>query len=218
MTTLNKCENGHYWDPSMYPSCPICDGATGGVDRLRDNAASQGWQNNPSNPYGQTVPMGDQRRDETVSLQPTQPVDEDELGGHTTPAPTLFAPDMDNGQQTETNIRPTVGWLVCTKGLFLGQSFVIYPNNNFVGRDIHSDICLSKDFQVTSNKHLKITYDIKHNQFFVTAGESKNVTYHNENPLLNSAKLESFDQLEIGQSTFVFVPFCGDRFVWNKEM
>lgn len=56
MAQLKQCANGHYFDPSMYSTCPYCSGKSSGIDRsIADYNIKT---SNPlSGPYSSTTEM-----------------------------------------------------------------------------------------------------------------------------------------------------------------
>ena len=39
--------------------------------------------------------------------------------------------------------------------------------------------------------------------------------YHNDDEVIGSVELKPYDRIEMGQSTLLFVPFCGASFSWD---
>ncbi len=121
-------------------------------------------------------------------------------------------------EKTVVNIQsaPVVGWLVCTKGKHLGESFQLYDGNNSIGRGNSNDVVLFKEQGVSSNKHAIITYEPKKRYFLIQSGDSHGLTYLNDDLVTTPQKIEIYDSIEFGESAFVFVPLCGEKFSWEK--
>lgn len=111
---------------------------------------------------------------------------------------------------------PVVGWLVCTKGKHLGESFQLYDGNNSIGRGDSNDVVLFKEQSVSSNKHAIITYEPRKRGFYIQAGDSHGLTYLNGDWVTSTQKIEIYDSIEFGKSAFVFVPLCGEKFSWEE--
>jgi hypothetical protein len=111
---------------------------------------------------------------------------------------------------------PVVGWLVCSNGVEKGKDYRIHFGQNSVGRDNNMDIVL-KDNGISRAGHCFITYDYKHNSFVIHSGISHGVIYKNGELVAGVASLVAFDVLELGESKFIFVPFCGENFKWEQE-
>ena len=48
-------------------------------------------------------------------------------------------------------------------------------------------------------------------------GDSNGLVYHNEAAVYTPTILGAYDLIEMGDSKFVFVPFCGDNFMWEDK-
>ena len=110
---------------------------------------------------------------------------------------------------------PVVGWLVCVKGEYLGQSFNLKAGQNFIGRALNMDVPLAKDTSVSRNKHAIITYDPQNRVFFIQPGESNGLTYLNNNLLLAHQPINAYEKIKVGNSELIFVPCCGEQFAWE---
>jgi len=138
-----------------------------------------------------------------------------------TPKKADIEPDTGNRTvgafQNAHQVEPVVGWIVCIKGAEQGKDYHIYARINTIGRREDMDICLSHDMTVSmTNTHARIAYDPRHNSFQLIPGESINNIYLNDEPVYIPTKLAAYDRIEIGESTFSFVPFCGERFTWAE--
>lgn len=239
---LIQCPNGHFYDQEQFASCPYCQGAGSSFndsDRVTDcftpggNYGSGnnnfgggdmgvtqgfmggGYDNNPG--FGSAPSDVNKSEDITrpLNVKPqSQPSDDDRTMAYfewNTPGKTQEnkAPEVHNGH-------PVVGWLVCTGGSNFGKSFCLYSGKNFIGRSADMDICLQGDETISRFKHAIITYEPRARKFFAQPGESHELFYVNDNVVLTSAELNDRDEISVGQTTLVFVPFCDDRFGWEK--
>ncbi|MEE3429015.1 MAG: FHA domain-containing protein [Ruminococcus sp.] len=162
-----------------------------------------------------------------------RPIQGGQRGGKPTPAPQKAAPvsggnlgaDVEDVQKTvgifvnnknNTSTQPVVGWLVCVDGDHFGEDFRICMGRNFIGRAKTMDIVLSKDAHVSRDKHAVIVYEPKNNMFVIQAGESKELTYLNEEVVLSPKELAPYDTITLGSTKLLFVPFCSDKFKWEQ--
>lgn len=121
---------------------------------------------------------------------------------------------------SETSIKsePVVGWIVCIKGEHFGESFNISAGRNSVGRAPINKIVISNDNAVSREKHLWITYDPKHREFFIQPGESSGLTYLNDESVMEYRKLKAKDIIEFGKGSYIFVPLCDKDFSWEEYL
>ena len=157
----------------------------------------------PDKPIGNyesvTVPVSPWKK----PVHPEPPVD------GTVPQP----PQNDDEEILPQNC--VVGWLVAVGGPYIGRSFELHHEYNYIGRET-GDIMLAKDMQVSRVKNAWVMYSGRNNRFKFGAGESSNIVYVNNDELAanSSVVLKPYDKIEIGTSKFRFVPFCCDKFQW----
>lgn len=106
------------------------------------------------------------------------------------------------------------GWLVCTKGEDKGRDYRIYKGNNFLGRDYGMDIRIENDSSISRKNHCSIIYEPMQSKFYIKPME--NIIYVNGEMLDGSMELKSGQKLEIGNSEFVFIAFCGEERKWEE--
>lgn len=114
---------------------------------------------------------------------------------------------------------PAVGWLVCVKGVYYGQSFPLKSGVNKVGRSPDLDVQLLRDDSVSRSAVVKIIYDAKGDEFNALPGDSSSLCYINGQALYSRVLLAGFEEIELGdeeKNKFVFVPLCGERFQWSR--
>lgn len=197
---MKRCPNGHYYDPSLYQDCPYCRGASANVN-LGVPPQPQPGATMPVRPMDRMTP-------------PPAP------GPAPSPAP---APSFGDAQKTvaviqqKTGINPVVGWMVCVDGLDKGKDFRLQDGNNFIGRSRKMDICLESDEAVSRENQGVISYDSRHKAFYAAPGTGQNLMYLNGEPLMMIHELKPYDRLELGSTTLMFMPLCGEEFQWEKE-
>ncbi len=113
-------------------------------------------------------------------------------------------------------VEPVVGWLVCIKGEYRGESFKLKSGRNFIGRAANMDIVLSADYSISRNKHAAVVYEPRSRQFIVTAGDSRGLSYLNGEVILSNMKMNAYDVLEIGATSMMLIPCCGENFSWDE--
>lgn len=228
-TKLIQCSNGHYYDAEQYKSCPYCQSVKGksfsDIDRVTDSFISKD--------DSRTMPMehiSDSTRGMQTGVQTTAVQNQSaNLGGSyqdaynegkTVPyfgdfTGTDISSDANSIVKTR-NPQPVVGWLVCIEGTNYGHSFYLYAGKNFIGRASDMDICLKGDGSVSRTKHAIITYEPKERKFFAQPGESHELFYVNDNVVLTSVELKDRDEISVGKTKLVFVPFCNSKYGWEK--
>ena len=119
---------------------------------------------------------------------------------------------------SNASTEPVVGWLICVKGCHFGECFAIYAGNNSIGRGNSNRIVLGKDNTVSGTKHAWITYEPKRREFYIMPGESSGLTYLNDDIIMSSQKIKSYDQVELGAGKYVFLALCGEQFTWEDYL
>lgn len=112
---------------------------------------------------------------------------------------------------------PVVGWLVAVKGPDKGRDFRITSERNFIGRSERMDISIPNDSSISRENHAVVSFNPKNSTFRLFPGDSKGLVYLNDEELISPELLKPYDRIEIGATELMFVPFCGDSFVWEKE-
>jgi len=49
-------------------------------------------------------------------------------------------------------------------------------------------------------------------------GDSEGLVYLGDEAVYVPTEVESYDRIEMGQSVFVYVAFCGENFVWEPKV
>ncbi len=207
---LKKCNNGHSYDPSITPECPECAKLRGKTVPLNADAA------NAFQDYGKTEPL--HKKTEPVNMERKGKWADvrkiDELDGDmdeytpTIPVDLIKNKEMKNGM-------PVTGWLVCVEGPCKGMDFKIHSEYNYIGRASSMDICISGDSSISRENHALLAYDSLERAFFFAPSSGGSIVRVNGKAVLGSIKLEAYDRIVIGQSQFLFIPFCGEKFEWE---
>ena len=64
---------------------------------------------------------------------------------------------------------------------------------------------------------IKLVFDPKNKETVLLPGDSNGLVYLNGNAVYSPERLEEDSVIEIGNSKFLFVAFCGDKFMWTDE-
>ena len=169
-----------------------------------------------ASPLGGGAPVGG-----TVPLTGgyTAPV----TGGYTAPMTGgMGGASRDEGQtiaviHQQLGIDPVVGWLVAINGAEKGRDYRIHSDNNYIGRSEKMDICIRGDDTISRVNHAVIAYDTRERMFYFAPGEGRSINRVNGKAMLGTVILNPYDELEIGVTKLIFIPFCGERFEWKSE-
>lgn len=208
---FTECANGHLYDSDQYASCPYCGRD---VKRIEFGTADSG--------IGKTAPVG---AGFGVGAMPHEAVRNEAIGATVAPQSYLRQKEEEENTgktvgvfQKKMNLEPVVGWLVCIEGADKGKDFRIWAKNNTVGRSEKMDICIKGDTTISRENHVRLAYDGKHNNFHLIPAENTNNIYLNDEPVYLPTMLKSYDVIELGDSKFVFVPFCNEKFTWQDGL
>lgn len=193
--TIRRCERGHYYNAEKNKTCPKCE------EEKNRNSLKFEMDNPNSIKSRVTVASAHYEKLYTDSRNSKNTVDE----GHTV--------GIYNFENMERE--PAVGWLVCIKGEEEGISFPLKVGRNFIGRGDDMDVVLRKDHAVSRNKHAIVLYEPKKRIFIAQPGESRSLVYLNDELLLSSKPLKTYDVLAVGETELSFMPFCGPKFSWE---
>lgn len=112
---------------------------------------------------------------------------------------------------------PVVGWLVVLEGPGRGRSVPLGYGMNTIGRDPSNRAPLPfDDPQISRLKHATLAYDPRGGKFFIQHGDSTNLTYLEDAPVLAPTEITSGQSIRLGDSTVLrFVALCGPDFRWD---
>ncbi len=216
---LKKCQNGHYYDASIYEECPTCKetqygGRTMGLSEERETPFPIPPQDERTAPLqdGYTAPV---QNGYTAPLKDgyTVPLTDDRYAGPR---------NLDDGQTVavvhqELGIDPVVGWLVSVSGQEKGRDYRIHSDNNFIGRSETMDIRIRGDETISRINHAVVAYDTRDKIFYFAPGGGRSINRVNGKAVLAMVPLNAYDEIEIGRTRLIFVPLCGERFEWKNE-
>lgn len=203
---LVKCANGHYYDADKFYQCPHCK-------ELLNHDVTQ------------TVPLeapAPQEESHTMDLDAKQQVLRDELQEELSKSMVNAQiaveeePDLTVGYYANLIGRePVVGFLICTKGGYYGESFNLKSGRNFIGRASNMDIVLDMDPTVSRERHAVIFYEPHERVFYAQPGDSHGILYLNDKVVLDHVILKAYDVISVGNTKLMFIPCCGPDFCWE---
>lgn len=230
---FTECANGHLYDSEQYAVCPYCNGGGNRIEFGGGGASDIGKTAPVGGGFG---PSGGGPVSSGGSFGSSDATTAPGMGGGfagmgdigSTVAPQSYRKAMEEKEedmgktvgvfQKKMNMEPIVGWLVCIDGPDKGKDFRIWAKNNTIGRSEKMDICIKGDTTISRENHARLAYDEKHNNFHLIPAESTNNIYLNEEPIYIPTKLGDYDLIEFGDSKFVFVPFCNEKFTWGNGL
>lgn len=181
-----RCENGHYYDADKSATCPYCAGAFSGGD-------------------DKTVSLN-QALSEEKTVSYAQNADEEKTVAFSASAGR-------EPQEKEEICSPVVGWLVCVKGPERGRDYRLQAGRNFIGRSIDMDVCIREDSAISRENHASIVFDPRSGRHVLLPGESTETKLNGES-VGSIHDLKDGDELELGETTMCFVPFCKEGRNW----
>lgn len=204
---ITRCKNGHWYDANVNKSCPHCK---------RDSEKL-------------SIRLDDiEEDDRTISIAEVDLSLGEELGSIISDSvnnsiPNDGAASAEDGDRTipfgffgMMEIQPATGWLVCMTGSERGRDYRLHTGKNFVGRSTSMDVVLIDDKTISREKHCSVVYDPKGNGFYVSA-ENGNLTYVNDKMIDSPVTIQEGDQITIGETKLMFIPFCKEGRIWEKE-
>lgn len=210
---LTTCPNGHFYDADKYASCPYC------VPQDDAEAVTEALKTEDFSVHA--------AQEKTVQ----QPVNENVNAAQKKPQPSFVNTAVRGWEEPEEDenctvgyyaqvigVEPVVGWLVCVKGAYRGESFKLKSGRNFIGRAANMDIVLGADQSVSRLRHAAVVYDPKSRAFIVAAGDARELCYLNGEVVISSQKLQAYDVLTLGNTELMLIPLCGEKFSWDDTM
>ncbi len=111
---------------------------------------------------------------------------------------------------------PVVGWVVVTDGPGKGSAVQLGAGQNTLGRSEKARTRIDfGDDEISRDSHAIITYDPKHNKYYIRPGTGTNLAYVEDEPVLSPIPLTSGSDIVLGSTTIRFVALCDDSFVWS---
>lgn len=198
MSNLQKCPNGHMYDPSTNSQCPHCRSkqTTGGMTEAATGTKTAPVQGASPFASAKTEPL----------LSP--PSGEGLRSAATTPGFITQA----EGEARPFN--PIVGWLVAIEGPARGQDFRLVSGKNVIGREAPASVQIAGDEQI-SRSHATLYYYPKVNAFYLE-DHSTHGTFHKGEPVIQRTRVESMEVIELGKTKLLLRALCDASFTWEE--
>lgn len=221
-----QCPNGHYYNPQIHSSCPICaQEAAGGIPATDQVAGSFAKTESPyagagasAGSFGKTESpyAGGDMSGGQGSFVKTEPA----MSGGVSPSadsaspfePTIIGGDISSD---ESQTAPVVGWLVCIDGAMRGVDFRIHAGYNYIGREV-GDIHITGDQQISRQNHAMVAYDETDMVYFAGPSAGRNLVKVNGKTVFNAVEIHNYDVISLGTTKLMFVGLCGEHFNWKR--
>lgn len=237
-----RCPHGHYYDDSRFSNCPHCGITVGKEAPQKDQGQPEGkkrfwrWMDHektvalsrrPDIDDGKTVARRPEMDDgKTVALSRKSDVipgerkeAETDTDSKTVALESVVADDDQKTVSYYSGAKGNdyvTGWLVCTAGPEKGRDYRLHHGFNRIGRDMDMDVQVMDDPAITRKNHCSVVYDETTYRFSVVAG-SGTLTYWNDQLLDGAQTLQAGDEIRMGNSSFIFIPFCKEGRIWERE-
>ncbi|AFL74006.1 FHA domain-containing protein [Thiocystis violascens] len=192
--SMVSCGNGHFYNDEEHSSCPFC--GVGLELHATRPLAGEGGSPRPVAESGHTRAAG-------------------------TPPPAGLGRDAGETRHVWAGrmggVDPVVGWLVCVAGPERGRDYRLHTERNFIGRSPTMDVAITGDATISRENHAIVSYNPKRHTFRLAPGDSRGLVYLNEEEVIAPVELAPYDLIELGETKLLFVPFCGERFVWPVD-
>lgn len=129
--------------------------------------------------------------------------------------------DLQSPSAARATARPeqeanTSAWLVVVAGPHRGRCFRIRLGRNTIGRDTGNTVALDVDDDaISKDGHVTVAADPKTRKFFVVPGNSTNLAYVNDQPLLEAREIGDGAKIQLGATMLAFVQFYGKYVDWS---
>jgi hypothetical protein len=192
MATVQCDAKKHFYDDTKHSHCPHCP-----VPGLKDAKV----------PKTQAATGGP---DASSASKPAPPP------GASAPFPKGGTPGVTIAAvRRRTGIHPVCGFFVCIEGVNKGRFYPIWDGNNGLGREPDMDVWIEGDETISRENHCHIVYDSRNVVFSIVPGVGRNLVYLNGEPVLAAKELKHYDDLDIGEGKYKFLPFCSKEFRWE---
>lgn len=188
---LKRCPNGHYYDADEYAFCPKCEDQGVTPPAASPQESSQAEEDGAA----------------TVQIRPQIPA-ADVLPADIARVPQPGVPKKKG---------PVAGWLACIEGESYGCIYELKYGQNRIGDSPDVDILLTGAARADGCCRVVVTYDEENKAFTVNAGETRELSYINDQVILFDTKLHERDIIQTGGVRLMFVPLCGPDFSWESE-
>lgn len=238
---IRRCAYGHFYDGDEHgDACPFCAQVKGAqAEKNPEPPADDGAQvedrreTEPEavpepeaevepSPAAKVEPESSPASEPTPAAEP-DPEPEPTVELEPEPEPASFSPSPaaapapvpePNGAPLNPDL--VVGWLVCVSGPARGRSYELHAGRNFIGRAAIMDVALPEDTAVARERQASVIFDPRTARFSVTANETRELTYVNDELVYDHCDLTANDVLLVGSTRLMLVPLYGSGFAWAE--
>lgn len=112
---------------------------------------------------------------------------------------------------------PVIGWVVIIDGPGKGTGLQLGAGQNTLARGKRARVRIDfGDHEISRESHTIITYDPKHNRYYIQPGMGTNLTYLENEPVLSPTPLTSGSRIVLGSTTLRFIALCDETFTWSE--
>lgn len=209
------CPKGHYYNGDKYLQCPHCIDGTVAVRQDDFVFALDGMSGNPQSEIQEI--QKNNRDDKVTVILPKEYLPDS--GATSMPFSTrgeeartgtqklsLQPQEVSSGERqfeadrildVEENFLP-VGYLVCIRGRDYGRSFPLRTGVNTVKEQAY------------------VLYEPRKREFYLKSADRDSLCYCNDEVLLEPKKIQGYDRITLGDTTFLLIVVCGERFSWKE--
>jgi hypothetical protein len=224
---MQGCKNGHWFDTTKHKTCPSCISIPTPDEKIDPPV------DNTDN-IGRTIPVPINGSEDSTETTADSSVKKDQ---GTTPTAvsrrsrirgSKSGPFINSDKTvpviyTEVDKSLPVGFMICISGEYKGNFYKLHSDNNTIGRDTDSrkhDINISNDNNISRESNVTVNYNPGTNEFSLSGGNgdrSEIIVKRNNKPVMpnTSVVLSAYDKILIGKTKFIFLPLCGEAFVWE---
>lgn len=234
---IRRCEYGHFYDGDEHgDACPFCAQVKGAqAEKNPEPPAGDGAQvedRRETEPEAVPEPEAEVEPSPAAKVEPesspaseptpaAEPDPEPEPTVKLEPASFSPSPAAAPAPVPEPNGAPlnpdlVVGWLVCVSGPARGRSYELHAGRNFIGRAAIMDVALPEDTAVARERQASVIFDPRTARFSVTANETRELTYVNDELVYDHCDLTANDVLLVGSTRLMLVPLYGSGFAWAE--
>ena len=222
---IRRCAYGHFYDGDEHGgACPFCAQVKGAQAEKNPEASADDGAQAEGRRETERVAAAEAEPESSPAAEPTpaaEPDPEPEPTVKLEPASFSPSPAAAPAPAPEPNSAPldpdlVVGWLVCVSGPARGRSYELHAGRNFIGRAAIMDVALPEDTAVARERQASVIFDPRTARFSVTANETRELTYVNDELVYDHCDLTANDVLLVGSTRLMLVPLYGSGFAWAE--
>jgi hypothetical protein len=197
-----QCENRHMYDNRKHVYCPYCP--VPGLRNPRPEPTVAASSQDPSSGGRSTEPAFPPH-----GPDPVRPAANPNRGATPNVTVGMF-------QRQAEGVNPVTGWIVCIAGANKGRDYRLHSDRNMIGRAPNMDVCVEGDETISREDHCQIAFSPRSKTFTLIPGTGRNLIYLDGQDVFQATELKPYARIDVGESSFLFIPFCGDQFMWAQ--